>query len=91
MPLDATGCITRLSRPKLLVRAARAGMALYRRERDLAGLIRGSATGRGRISALIAAEEALEADRQALAPGYSAARHVRMLSALLAEAQLASA
>jgi hypothetical protein len=87
MPLDSTGCITRLARPRLLARAARAGVALYRRERDLAGLIRSNASGAALISALMQAEETCEADRRAAAPGYSVARHVKLLSALLAEAR----
>ncbi|MGF1660618.1 MAG: DUF6477 family protein [Rubrimonas sp.] len=89
MPLDTAGCIARLARPKLLARAARAGMALYRRERDLPGLIKGANSGAGLITALIAAEEACEEARRAMAPGYSPARHVRVLSALLAEGRAA--
>jgi hypothetical protein len=77
--------LPKLARPRLLADAARAGAAAYRRERDLpAGL--GGAAGRGLVAALVAAEAACDADRRAGAPGYSPARHVRLLSALLAEA-----
>jgi hypothetical protein len=84
-PAPASASLPKLARPRLLIDAARAGAAAYRRERDLpTGL--GGATGRGLIAALIAAEAACDADRRATAPGYSPARHVRLLSALLAEA-----
>jgi hypothetical protein len=73
----------RLSRPRLLAEAARAGAALYRRERDLpAGL--GNAA-RHIVAALTAAEAACDADRRSGSPAYSPARHVRLLSALIAE------
>lgn len=78
---------TRITRPRLLARAARAGMAFYRRERDLAGALPGGATGRGLIVALSTAEAACDADRRANAPTYSVTRHVRLLTALLAEAR----
>lgn len=79
--------LARLVRPRLLAAAARAGAALYRRERDLAGALPGGATGRGLIAALSAAEAAADADRRAQAPSYSVARHVRLLAALIAEAR----
>lgn len=77
--------LPKLARPRLLADAARAGAAVYRRERDLPSGIAG-ATGRGLVAALIAAEAACDADRRAAAPGYSPARHVRVFAALLAEA-----
>ncbi|TVQ52811.1 MAG: hypothetical protein EA355_14410 [Rhodobacteraceae bacterium] len=90
MPFDATPCTTtRIARPKLLARAARAGAALYRRERDLPAGLR-VAGGKNIVAALMAAEETCEAERRAMAPSYSPARHVRLLSALLAEARAAA-
>jgi hypothetical protein len=77
-----------LTRPRLLNAAARAGAAQYRRDRDLPGLLPGGASGRGLIGALAAAEAACEADRRAGAPSYSVARHVKLLSALLAEVRV---
>lgn len=90
MPFDAAAWTgTRIARPKLLARAARAGAALYRRERDLpAGLKLGP--GRNIVAALTAAEEACDAERRAMAPSYSPTRHVKLLSALLAEARAAA-
>jgi hypothetical protein len=80
-----------LSRPRLLAAAARAGATQYRRERDLAGLLPSGASGRGLMTALAAAEADCDADRRAGAPGYSVARHVKLLSALIAEARAHSA
>lgn len=80
-----------LSRPRLLAAAARAGAAQYRRDRDLAGLLPSGASGRGLLTALAAAEAACDADRRANAPGYSVARHVKLLAALIAEARAAIA
>jgi hypothetical protein len=78
-----------LRRPRLLLRAARAGAALYRRERDVRALLPGM-TLRGRKASDVAARLApLEAElddlRRAGAPDYPLGRHVAVLSALLAE------
>jgi hypothetical protein len=89
MPFDVAAA-TRLSRPKLLVRAARAGMAHYRRERDLAGALKSSTPGGGLIERLTAAEAACDEARRAGAPSYSPTRHVKLLTALLAEARAAA-
>jgi hypothetical protein len=80
---------SRISRPKLLLAAARAGAALYQRERDLGGLTPAGASKSKIVAALTAAEAAADADRRAGAPGYSPARHVRLLTALLVEARSA--
>lgn len=89
MPLDAIGCMTRLVRPALLARAARAGAAAYRRERDLAGLLPEGGR-RDLLAALFTAEEDADEARREARPDYSPARHVRLLSALLAEARAAA-
>jgi hypothetical protein len=89
MPFDAV-VTTRISRPKLLVRAARAGMAHYRRERDLAGALKRSAPGGSLIERLTAAEAACDDARRSGAPSYSPTRHVKLLTALLAEARAAA-
>jgi hypothetical protein len=85
MPFDGTARIATLSRPRLLAAAGRAAAALYRREKDLAGLIPGGGATRDVAGALMAAEAACEADRRAQAPRYAPARHVRLLGALIAE------
>lgn len=86
MPLDAIGSMTRLVRPALLARAARAGAAAYRRERDLAGLLP-EGSRRDVVGSLFTEEEAAEQARREARADYSPARHVRLLSALLAEAR----
>jgi hypothetical protein len=85
MPFDGALASLRLSRPRLLADAARAGAAIYRRERDLAGLVAGGTAARGIVAALTAAEAACDAERRAGSPRYAAARHVKLLSALIAE------
>jgi hypothetical protein len=84
MPYDMTpgACLVR---PRLLAAAARAGAAMYRRERDLAGLLGGGVGGRTVIAKLVEAEAQADANRRAQCPTYSASRHVRLLSALMAE------
>lgn len=89
MPLDACGTLTRIVRPSLLARAAKAGVAHYRRERDLAGLGLGALGARNLVALLTEAEAACESDRLAHAPSYSPSRHIRLLTGLLAEARQA--
>jgi hypothetical protein len=86
MPFDAV-VATRLSRPKLLVKAARAGMAHYRRDRDLAGALKRAVPGESLVARLTAAEAACDDARRAGAPSYSPTRHLKLLIALLAEAR----
>ena len=83
-----------LKRPKTLARAAKAGAALYSRERDLCKLLPRmlSSGGAARIvESLRTAEAACEADRKARAVTYSLTRHVGLLSALVAESRVRSA
>ena len=76
-------------RPGLLMRAARYGAGLYRRERDLRALLPAMATSRRRardVAARLAmVESELATRRRAGAPAYSVRKHVGILSALLAE------
>lgn len=75
-------------RPRLLMTAARHGLSLYRRERDLPRLL---TTGESRmppLDALYAAEARFEAARRKGAATYSFARHIEVLIALLAELRL---
>ncbi len=78
-----------LRRPATLVRAAQAGVQLYRREKHLRGALPGFAGSRRparEIAERLAAQEAQCEDmRKAHLPEYSAKRHVLLLSALLAE------
>lgn len=79
-----------LSRPRLLVRAARHGLQDYRRDRDLNRLIGAHAgiTAEGAMRRLIDAEEDIEATRRAGDADYSIARHIEVLIALMAEVRL---
>ncbi len=89
---DFRALLANLSRPRLLIRAARHGVQDYRRERDLSrliGTVRPAATGHA-IPHLIEAEEEIEQIRQTGSAAYSIARHVELLIALMAEARLAT-
>jgi len=76
-------------RPRLLMRAARIGAGLYRRQRDLRPLLPAMATRSRRAADVAARLRPMEADQETARregrPGYSPARHVAVLSALLAE------
>ena len=90
---DLATVLNALRRPKILIRAARAGVVDYRRERDLKRLLR---QPRGRapaqaIGSLLAEETRLEATRTAGEATYSIQRHVAVLTAILAEARLLAA
>lgn len=77
-----------LRRPRLLMRAARFGLGDYQRERDLRRVLKQSVPAAGMLPQLIEAEGRLEATRLAGDASYSVARHIDVLIALLAEAQL---
>ena len=80
-----------LIRPKLLIETARFGARHYRRERDLPGAIPGLlARALGQIVARLSeAERHCEELRRERSPAYRPARHVQILSALIAEADRA--
>ena len=87
---DLATILAALRRPKILVRAARAGVVDYRRERDLRRILRlgRSAQPRHALDHLIAEESRLEETRAAGEATYSIQRHVAVLTAILAEARL---
>lgn len=79
-----------LARPRLLIGAARFGLAEWRRERDLRRLLRRPdlpAPG-GALAELIRLEAAQDEIRTQRAACYVIARHVEILTALMAEARL---
>ena len=78
-----------LTRPRLLLDAARHGLRDYRRARDLGRIAQLSpAIPPGRaLPHLVAAEARQEARRKTGDASYSAPRHVAVLIALLAEAE----
>ena len=75
-------------RPRLLMDAARHGLADYRRGRDLPRLIGGWPTSAQAVLELQAREEAAEDARRAGSPAWSCVRHVEVLIALMAERAL---
>lgn len=89
---DPVTLVAELRRPRLLVRAARAGLAEYSRRRDLcrvmgiAGAV--SPAPERALSALLAEEERVEATRRAGDASYSFVRHIELLIAMMAEVRL---
>jgi hypothetical protein len=80
--------LANLRRPRLLMRAARFGLGDYRRERDLRRLVRCGLSPEDTVPSLMSVEAELEETRIAGDASYSVARHIEVLIALLAEAQL---
>ncbi len=85
---DPRTLLASLRRPRLLMRAARFGLAEYRRDRDLRRFVSGAASPEATVNSLISTEAELEETRIAGDAAYSVARHIEVLIALLAEAQL---
>lgn len=79
-----------LRRPRILIRAARAGVLDYRRDRDLKRLLRDakSTAPLQAIRPLLAEENHLEEMRTNGGATYNVQRHVAVLTALIAEARL---
>ncbi len=88
--IDYRALLLDMRRPRLLVRAARHGLQDYRRERDLRRLLGpGHATSpEVTMAFLLSEEEQVEATRRDGTAGYSIARHIDLLIALMAEARL---
>jgi hypothetical protein len=80
--------ITNIRRPKILLHAARICAKGYKRETMLPGLL-GASSARV-VEQLKAREAGLESARQAQISTYSPRAHVEVLSALLAESELAA-
>jgi len=89
---DFRDALSRLSRPRLLVRAARHGIQDYCRDRDLKRLIAASSppAPEAALARLLDEEERVETTRQRGDAGYSLTRHVDLLIALMAEVRLLS-
>lgn len=87
---DLLSLVSDLRRPKLLIRAARAGLCDYNRNRDLKRLMRlASPPSPDRaVKALMAEEERLEDTRRAGNASYNLTRHIEILIAMMAEARL---
>lgn len=87
-----TAAPARLRRPAALIRAARAGQSGWRRERDLARLLRDDrCPAPGQALPRLRAQEAAQNDfRLASAPDYDMHRHVLLMIAILAEMRAAA-
>ncbi len=85
---DFRALLSSLHRPRLLIRAARFGVAECRRDRDLRRLVGTSGAPNRLLPLLVAEEELLEEERRNGGAGYSVARHIDVLIALIAEVQL---
>jgi hypothetical protein len=87
---DISTILANLRRPRLLIRAARHGIQDYRRERDLHRLINTTTPPppETALARLFDAEERTEETRRNGDAGYSIARHVELLIAMMAEARL---
>ena len=82
--------LAELRRPRLLIRAARFGMAEYRRTPAMRRLLvqSGARTTTQIVTTLMRREEEMNTRRREGDPGYSVARHVEVLIALMAESRL---
>lgn len=86
---DFAALVACLKRPRLLIRAARHGVQDYDRNRDLRRLLSGTTPSpREAILRLLGEEEAMERARREGGAGYSVARHVDVMIAMLAELRL---
>lgn len=82
--------LSAMRRPGLLIKAARFGLADYRRERDLKRVMRAERLPRpsAALDALLEQEKRLEETRKTGDGSYSIARHIEVLIALMAESSL---
>jgi hypothetical protein len=87
---DPRTLLSNMKRPRLLIRAARCGLVEYRRDRDLRRLIGAQTVPTPSVSVprLLSEEAHLETIRCAGDAGYSVARHIEVLIALMSEANL---
>lgn len=87
---DFAVTLTDLRRPKILIRAARAGVPDYRRDRDLKRLVRDpkGMAPKNPMLPLLAEEHRLESNRTNGGATYNIQRHVAVLTAIIAEARL---
>ena len=87
--IDYRNALSDLRRPRLLIRAARFGVADYRRDRDLRRLIGRSVPPAEAVALLLTTEGSIEESRRNKQANYSVSQHIEVLIALVAEAKLA--
>lgn len=83
---DLSNTLSQVERPRLLIAAARRGLALYDRNRDLGPILRTPRAPDRPADHLLRLEQQLEHDRRAGTGVYSASRHIAVLTALMSEA-----
>lgn len=90
---DLLSILKTLHRPRLLIRAARAGALDYRRDPHLSRILGPGALPRtaSALMRLMDMEAALDAQRTAQDAAYSISRHVEVLVAMMGEARLLAA
>lgn len=93
--LSILDALQRERRPRLLLQAARAGLASYRRDSDLRRVLRLPAAprpGAQTVAALLELEQSIEARRRrrldTAGEPWRPARHVEVMIALMAESRL---
>ncbi|MEJ6708239.1 MAG: DUF6477 family protein [Amylibacter sp.] len=84
--------LSNLKRPKILISAARLGMANYDRDADLRFIVKTQNTPNhgAAIETLLTREQELEVRRKDEQTSYSVQEHIRVLTALLAEVRFPS-
>lgn len=90
--INANSPLSSLTRPKILINAARLGMADYDRDADLRFIVKTNqkpAHGEA-IETLLTREGELEDNRKNAQASYSVHEHICVLTALLAEVRLPS-
>ena len=85
---DFRALLADLRRPQLLIRAARHGLADYRRDRDLRRLLDSQPSPDRAVRRLLTEEEYMEATRLSGEASYSVTRHIEVLIALMSEVRL---
>ena len=87
---DALSELVAMRRPRLLIRAAHFGLSDYRRDRDLPRVTRQTTvpSPERALATLLVEEERLDLSRRNEEAGYSLARHIDVLIAVIAEARL---
>lgn len=92
-PVGGDRAMPRLRRPRLLVRAAKAGLSAYSRKRDLRRVLKCEELPQpgAALSRLIHEEERLDQARRDRAADYDVQHHLLLLIALIAEAVIGAA
>lgn len=86
--IDFRTTVQQMQRPRMLIRAARMGLADYHRDRDLRRLGHMSLQPEETMPHLLQEEGRIEEKRRKGEMGYSIAQHIDLLIAIMAEVRL---